>query len=618
MSYKVNFNGSNLSDYCTVLNIERTLLPTRINSSKSIPTMNGSFYTGYHYEEKFIKVEILINETSIQDLKNKLSNIKKILDVGNPSKLIISDEPNLYYYAVLDGSTDLSKIGRTTGSATLTFICHDPVAYSNKWSTFSPGARNIIEVDNEGTVAADPLVDVIFKKKACFFQATNRSGETVLIGTPKDIGKTNQSESDILVDDACTDSAEFTTLAQSLIDSNRVVNGAFGVGFNGNGIVCTNYGSDSDAWHGAAFRKSIGKNVSEFEVTIDLTFSSQGKNYVAPTPVPTPPTAPPATGPTCLGTYKVVNCGGLWINRDANTNNPLYAMAPGTLIYPTEIKGNWAKHVHSNKWNTFTGWSSTKYLQKVSNSGRSTMQISTRAEEYAENQLGLMEIYGYDQSGAKLFKTEITDSSEWFENVEPKMYIGGSKVLEDSKITTPVRTQKNSEGKDENAASGAVGRWNDLTAKIIIRREKNAKGEYLWNFTINKYSSGKLVQTMSTKNSLNSPSYPNGDLNYIGFYLGQYADKKVVDVMAINNISVKKLNMKTDSFEDGNIYIFEPNDTLQVNFANGNVLKNGVSISTQIDIGSSFFKVPSGESEFVVRSDDDTAIICCGIQHKYL
>lgn len=618
MTYEVNYNGANLSDYCKVLNVERTLLPSRTNLSKSIPTMNGSYYTGFHYGERIIKLEILINETNVAKMQEKIRKIKEILNTSNPSKLIISDEPDKYVYAVLDGDTDFNKIGKTAGSTTINFICHNPIIYSDKWNTFTPGNKGIITVENNGTIQANPLIDVIFRKKACFFQATNRKGETVLIGSPKEIGKATTAISDIIVEDNCTDASTFTTLTPSLLDTGRVVNGgSFGVGFNGNGIVTLNYGSGSDSWHGSAFRKSLGSNVDEFEVTVDVVFSSQGKNYEPPTPVPTPPEAPPETGNTCLGTYKVVNCGGLWINGTPDTSQPLYAMSPGTLIYPTEIRGNWAKHTHSNKWNTFTGWSSLKYLQKISDNGKSLAR-EAREEEFAENELGLLEVYGFDNSGAKLFKAEISDASEWFEYTNPKMYIGTTKVLEDNQLNNTVRTETDSEGNVTNLASGAVGRWNDLTGKIVIRREKNAKGEYLWNFTVNKYNNGALVETLETKNSLVASNYPKGSLNYLGFFIGGYGDNKVCDVMAITNVKVKKLNVLTDAVVNNNLTLFEPNDQLQVDFASGEVLLNGVAIPTQIDIGSNFFELPTGESQFAVRSDDDTIIACCGVREKFI
>ena len=52
MSYKVEFAGIDLSNYCTILNVNRSILPSRTNLSKSIPTMNGSYYTGFHYGER--------------------------------------------------------------------------------------------------------------------------------------------------------------------------------------------------------------------------------------------------------------------------------------------------------------------------------------------------------------------------------------------------------------------------------------------------------------------------------------------------------------------------------------------------------------------------------------
>lgn len=292
-------------------------------------------------------------------------------------------------------------------------------------------------------------------------------------------------------------------------------------------------------------------------------------------------------------------------------------MSPGTYIYPTEIKNGWAKHTHSNKWNTFTGWSSMKYLQKVSNtrkSGVATASIETKASEYAENQLGVLGIYGFDASGARLFKTEIADNSEWFEQVEPKIYISTTKVLEETAINKTVRK----DGSGNNQASGAVGKWNDCTGKLVVRREKNTKGEYLWNFKLCKYVNGKLTETLQTTNSLVSSKYPKTDLNYLGFYIGGYGDKDVVSVIAVTNVKVIKLNLLADATINNNLTLFEPGDHLQIDFEGGEVTLNGVSIASEIDIASLFFNVPVGQSELIVLSDDDTMTACCGVREKFI
>lgn len=613
MSYKVEFAGVSLSEYCTVLNVNRSILPQRTNYSKSIPTMNGSLYTGYHYGERIISLDIFLKGETKEKYIENVRNLARVLNVENPSKLVISDEPDKYVYAVLTDSTDLTR-SVSTGSATIQFICHDPVVYSDNWKTFMPNERKIITINNTGTMPANPFIDVTFKNKACFFQATDKSGKTILIGTPKEIGKATTSNSDIVVDDNCRDASHFTTLPSSLLDNDKNVNGGtFGVGFNGNGIVTLDYGTGENTWHGSAFRKSLGTDLSEFQVEIDVVFSSQGQNYEPPKPVPTPPQAPPQTGNTCLGTYKVVNCGGLWINQDPNTSRPLYAMAPGTLIYPTEISGGWVKHTHSNRWNTFTGWSSLKYLQKVSDNGRART-VSPKASVYAEEQLGIMEIYGFDKSGTKLFKAELSDTNQYFESVEPRMFISNTEVLKDEVLNKTAR--KDTDGNAQ--ASGAVGRWNDLTGKIIIRREKNSKGEFLWNFTVNKYENGKLIETLQTTNSLISSNYPKGNLSYLGFYIAGHDTKEVVSIMAITNVKVKKINYSTDATIKNNLTLFEPEDHLQVDFASGEVLLNGINIATEIDIGSIFFNTPVGESEIIIRSDDTEMIGCCGIREKFL
>lgn len=617
MGFSVNFNDIRLEDYCTILNINRSVLPVRENTSKSIPTMNGSFYTGFRYGEREISLDVLIPGKTKLDYTRNITRLANVINTNRPAKLILGDDPNKYYYAILDGDTSLSK-EVMSGTVTLKFMCNDPIAYSDNWNTFTPGNKNIINLENYGSIAATPLVDIIFMKEACFFQAINQNGETLLIGKPKEVGKPVLPLSDIVVDDNCQDKTKFTTLATSLLDNKRVNNGSFGVGFNGNGIVTVNYGSGTDEWHGSGFRKSLGEDVSEFEVTIDVAFSSRGKNYeIPPKPVvPIPPSTNGGSGGSALGKYKVVNCGGLWINREPNDRTPIFAMHPGAIIYPVEIRGNWYKHTHTAKYGTYTGWSYGKYLQKISDS--TYRDIDIREEEYAENQLGLLEVYGFDRNGSKLFKSEIIDGSEWFENVEPKMYIGGSLVLEDTKINVPIRTNTKEDGTVENLASGAVGRWNDLEGKIIIRREKNSKGTYLWTFTINKYSSGRLVSSMSTQNSLSNDNYPKGTLNYLGFFIGGYGNSRIVDVMAVTNIHVKKLNMRTDTVVGSNISLFNPGDKLQIDFNKGQALLNGQDIVNQIDIGSVFFDVPVGNSRFIVRSDDNEMIACCGIQEKFI
>ena len=628
MGYNVNFAGQDLSQYCKILNVQRSVLPPRTNYSKSIPSMNGSQYTGYHYGERTVTLEIVINKDKGKtEYLNNIKNLASLLDVKNPSKLYIDDEPDKYYYAILDGETDISQ-EVLAGTAEITFICFDPLLYSDTWKTFGASADNVISIKNEGTANAKMIMDIDFNNDACFFQSTNNLGETVLVGQPRKITNDTISVTDILVNDDCTTTTTMTSLSSSLLDSGREVTGNFGVD-GGDGIICTNYGTSADnKWTGVSFKRNLGANISEFEVSIDFIFTSNGKNYVKPVeptkPVTPPPSSPSVTVPsTSLGTYKVVNCGGLWINKDANTSTPLYAMAPGTYIYPTEFSGNWAKHTHSNKWNTFTGWSSMKYLQKISDKKiTKDSSISTYADEYAEDQIGLLEVYGFDQNGAKLFKMEVSDTNEYYEYVDPVIYVGTTKILDDGKNTPTPRkvTTKDSSNKEvtTEAASGVFGDWNDIDGKLVIKREKNSNGDFLWSAYVYKYENGKVIRTMSTVNSLVSSSYPKGQLNYLGFYIGRYGSNTPVDLIKIKNISVRRLNLLTDIPVLDNQIIFKAGDHLQLDFENGQVYLNGKDYLTNLDIGSEFFDIPPGEHQIAILSDDRNIAVCSGIQERFI
>lgn len=634
MKYIVTFNDYKLNDYCTVLNIKRSLLPERSNFSKQIPTMNGSHFTGFKYLERTITVEVAIIANTRESYINQVSNLANILDVKRPAELIISDEPYKKYYAVLDGSTDLTKKYQT-GTVELTFICHNPLATSVYWNTYQPDTDGVFSVESYGTADTYPVIDVDFKSKGCFFQLTNPKGQTVLIGAPKKATEPSYPSNDIVIDDNCDSSTTMTSIAESLLDSNRKITGQYGVGLNGSAIICTNFGSvEEEKWSGSAFKRNLGENVSEFEVVVDVIFSSQGENYVAPPPAPpppapepepTPPSKPPVVPtpppPVSLGTYKVVNCGGLWINATADISQPLYPMAPNTLIYPTEISNGWAKHTHSNKWNTFTGWSSMKYLQKVSDSGRSLKNknetTTFASRKYADEQLGIIEIYGFDQNGAKLFKMEISDSSPYYEYVDPKIYIGSSLVLHDNK-NTPSARKETIDDKEQEVASGVFGDYNDFDGQFVVKKEKNSNGQEFWSCEIRKVSNGRLITGMTTSNQLSNGSYPKGDLNYIGVFIGKYGSNPETSVMAVKNIKVKRLNMKTDQVVNGNIEIFNPKDHMQIDFSTGLVTLNDQPILSKIDIGSEFFTIPSGSSQFIYKTDSVGATAVCGFKDRFI
>ena len=717
MAYDVMFAGVSLSDYCTVLNIERSVLPPRTNLSKSVTATNGSLYTGYRYGERTIGVEVRISDRKKEERIRKIRELASVLHTEAPCQLFISDEPNKYYYAVLDGATDLTR-AVDTETLTLNFLCHDPIAYSTEWKSFNPDNSNIVTIENEGTSNANMNIMVEFNRDACFLQVTNREGRTVLIGKPKSEASINQKPTPVITNEQCLALDNFTSLSQSLLDNNRQITGTYSVATPGSGIECKNYGTGVESsWTGAAFRRNIGANLDEFEVVVDLIFSSQGENY---TPVqvempseevgvggsivnegssssnsgsgsssssgttvttygnyyvtpsagliirqsPTTSSAKLVTMPkntivtvleiqgkwarhsttingisytgwshmdylsktpssdtsSNLGTYKVTASIGLIIREKATTNSrKLVTMPYGTVINATAISGKWVKHTTKVGSKTYTGWSHTDYLQKISSASKSL----TRDIDYAEDELGILEVYGYTSSGSKLFKAELQDSSAYYEYVKPSFYIGGYKVLDDSKnIPSPRQViTKDSDGNvtsTTDGVSGLFGDWNDLDGQIVIKRTKNENGVYKWSFKLNRYKNGQIVKTLKTENDLSSSVYPNGKLSYLGFFLGRYGTYDAVDVMRIKNIRMRDLSPQNTISTDDNEEIFESGDILNIDFESGLTTLNNVECMNHIDIGTDFFDIPVGLSQIIIRTDDTSADISVGIQERFL
>ena len=162
MGYAVEFAGTRLDKYCKVLNVQRDILPPRTNYSKSIPTMHGSFFTGFHYGERTITIEIALVAKNRKELMEKVRKLADVLDVKNPSRLEISDEPDKYYYAEVDGETSFEKLFQT-GTCTITFICHDPCAYSTTHKVFTPDSKKKITIDYKGSAETSPVFEVDFR-----------------------------------------------------------------------------------------------------------------------------------------------------------------------------------------------------------------------------------------------------------------------------------------------------------------------------------------------------------------------------------------------------------------------------------------------------------------------
>lgn len=375
MAYEVEYAGLPLHDYITILNVKRTILPSRENFVKDIPSQHGNFYMGYKYAPREISLECVLKANGREEYVEALNELAFILDVKVPTKMVIGDSPDRCHYAVLDGSTDLEKL-RFNAKFNLNFICYDPYIYAIEPDLFTDeplaNSAKAIEVQNEGNVEAYPKLSVSFSKTAHFLQATDKDGRTVLVGTPPSVDKTQGTFNNQVLKDGCKVLTNWNNVGTGVID-NGVVDGDITINGGGYAFTCTNYGSNSDGWHGGARRRNFNP-VSDFRVEVKMEHNSKGDlNHTGAGSKP-PATSGGGTGGTTGSSvqYKVTADPSLRIRASRSTTSAKVGTIPkGKIVNVSDIKSNWGKVTYNGK----TGYIYMEYTKVYK---PTTTQTSTK------------------------------------------------------------------------------------------------------------------------------------------------------------------------------------------------------------------------------------------------
>lgn len=664
--FLVEYANLPLHEYVTVREIQRTVMPPRENFTKTIPAMHGEFYMGYKYGAKKIVLECDIGAGDRVELLEKLGDLAYILDTKYPAKLIASDMPDKYNYAIIDGTIDIEQIILSNGKFKLEFMCYDPITYSIEPDYFYDDGSHKMAVTNSGTTDAYPLVSVAFSNPAYFFQCTNTfTGDTVLVGTPSNVDKNNYTFDPKVLRDNCETLANWESVG-NIVDSAEV-NGSLSINAGGYGIYCNNYGS-GEGWHGGARRKNLGQELKDFRVKVKMEHNSLGDFNG---------TGSGSTPPSNGATYKCTANPSLRIRAGRGTSfKQLGSIPKNKTVTVTDISGGWGKVTY----NKITGYVSMSYLTKVTTtattsgnykinatpslrirSGRGTnykkvgsipngkvvsvsdissnwgkvtyggvtgyismqyaiKQSTSKASEETtpEESLGRLEVYGFDKNGQKLFKFAMKDTEKFYEYSEPFVEIGSKLVLDDGKKCPAPKTVTEKDGDKTittEVASGAFGSWNNFSGWFTIERYTE-NGKTYWNCKVEKLNSaGKVTTTISTGKISNS-SYPLTNLSNLVIFIGTHGQSQPVETMNINEIYVD--NLSTPPKPEENKPIFDNGDELTIDFNTQKIYKNGLSFMSELDIGSVFFELPVGTAHLTCRSEDKEMDVITSIQKRWI
>ena len=473
MAYEVNYATVDLHEYMTILNVKRTVIPSRQNFVKDITGVHGKYYMGYKYNEKIIRLECLIQADSKEERVELLNEISFLLDVSEPQTLIIGDSPNTYCYAVPNSVSDIESV-KYSGKFEIEFICYDPYSYALEDDYFDADMDGIVTIENSGTANTYPVIDTVFQKDTNFFMVTNYDSKIILLGTPLDEESSIKPKNPKVLVEPCDTLENFTNVSSDVLDEGRVVTGNLQVNATGNYIMCGNYGTDENGWHGGALRRNIGTSVSDFEFKVRLQHNSKGDLFINDGTAVT----------NKKGTFTVTAKNGQTVYKHRSTSSGKVTTIPkGKHVTVTEITKNWGAVTYNGKsgyvdtskmkygkvsttssaypktikgtvnatnnlylrsgkgtkykalikipnktsltltqekekdtwlktsYKGKTGYVAKQYIKKTSSS---KMIARASSEDSTERQKGRIEIYGFSKTGDKLFKCVMRDSSMYY------------------------------------------------------------------------------------------------------------------------------------------------------------------------------------------------------------
>ena len=673
------YGGVDLGQYLELRDIRRNILPTRENYTIDIPSMTGKVYNGFKYGERIIEIDFLVKSLSTMQYLQFVRDIATILDVDAPSRLYLMDEPNKYYYAVIDGDTNISEIARGVGEGTLTFVCYNPIAYSDEVKMFT--GTNSVVASNEGTTLAYPIIDINFDSTAAFAQVSNaNTGAAVLVGQWPNVNQPSAPAKGPVIEDECKTLTDWLAVG-NVLDADRRIDGNFTINSGGYAITPSSFGTNQerDKWRGPARRRNLGRNVRDFEVVAEFEFDSKGKNYSNATNTP-------ATNPS-TGANKYKTTANLNIRNGRGTNHKILTTMPkGTEVSVSEISGGWGKvsykgHTGYSNMNYLSlvqsttasgsqtnyvvntssgkglnlrssrstsskvllsipngtalnitevkdGWGKTTYKNKT---GYVSMSYTKPKEgqiplnssesipysvETADDKLGLIELYGFDANGNKLFKMALTDANFYYEYTHPQIQIGSTVVLKDTDSVPAPRkeTVKNDKGEEEVVYnnSGKFGKWNEFFGKLTIRRE-TVNNKQQWTCRVDKIQGGNVVASL-VSNSLVNANFPTGDLNNLVLFIGQYQTSPA-SAMTLTHLSVKQLNDVPPIVIP---QIFRKGDNLRIDCEKNMVYLNDIPYMEHTDIGSNFFPLDAGDTELKIFTDDKGVYTSVSLTERWL
>ncbi|KIP21139.1 Phage-related protein [Anoxybacillus ayderensis] len=146
-----------------VLRFRNPALPTFEDNYENVPGRHGSLVFPKEFGTREIEIDCLITHESREKRRQDIRKLSRIF-TRQESKLILSEEPDVYYIGKLAGSFSID-VRKTLSSFTLVFRCQ-PFRYAidTRELTFDMDSNSVQYISNHGTAETYPsfMIQAVF------------------------------------------------------------------------------------------------------------------------------------------------------------------------------------------------------------------------------------------------------------------------------------------------------------------------------------------------------------------------------------------------------------------------------------------------------------------------
>ena len=644
MAIEMKFNNFLITQLINIVEVIRNPFPKRTINNLSIPSRNGEIFQNAYFGSGEIEIKYNIvkeyrptfDGTQIYDsqFNNYVRSLAFYLNTDEPAPLILSDEPNKFYYAICE-SIDIERTMQY-GEGSMKFICADPFAYALEEKVFDVENKNV-SIENYGTALSYPTFETTFTKNATNLTIVSTQG-IVQIGDVESAGKENKAVNTTLLLDTCDTVSSWIAGSQTMLSLTATRNKFFvdpEVGLmttNGNLMLNVDPTVDEEnidengeiGYTGGYFIKNLSEPANYWRVKEHFNFSSRkslNDNSLVPEQM----------GCIAIIGYDVNNAVLFDFIMHDNTetyeyNVPSLYLGASTLVWQGKAtkmaKGTTKRYANvvitDDEWElpknaNLIMETETKYytLTTVIDKAPIRNKPSDSGAVITAVPKGSTFVEKRSVTGTKYFEIYLT------EDKTTTGYIKNSFVNQEDGGTYKTVTY------EETTYPTSGGKWDDFSGSITIEcKPYSARGTgRVWKATLwkNKWGTGKVEQSYSkTWYDPTGGAYTNaGALAKIGIFLGTKEQAEMVYNTAVRQIEITKY---PDVSTDDDVYLIaKAGDTIEVDCGEGMVYKNGEPFMEEVDVGSDFFGVPPmTKSDVKVITDDANSTTKVTIRERYI